>query len=192
MSATATPSSLASDGDVSVIIASLGLAPHPEGGFYARVFTSDLTSVAAQGLRPAITSIYYLCRAGEKSSLHELRSDELWFWHAGDALEVVELSNTTNGNDTNAAVATVTRTRIGPAIGSGLVAAPIRFSHGVRAGITFGAACVLGGTFGYTLVSCAVAPGFDFSDWKMEKAEILNARFRGLDAAAAIAQLASR
>lgn len=175
---------LAPHQSVTGIIKALNLKAHIEGGFYTRSFTSDVTSLMPQGPRPAITSIYYLCRAGEKCSLHELLSDELWFWHAGDALEIVEISNTYE-DDT---IASVKRTRIS----GGVVGSPqLRFSHAVRAGTVFGATCRVGGQCGFSLVSCAVAPGFDFADWKMEKASVYSARFLGADAAAAIAELAT-
>jgi len=157
-------------------ISALGLQPHPEGGFYKRVFTSSLTLAAASGPRAAVSSIYYLCPASEKSSLHELRSDELWFWHAGDELEIVELSD-----------AGVKRTRIGCGVGD---AETINFSHAVPAGTVFGAKCVAG-SFGFSLVSCAVAPGFDFRDWKMDNADDMRNRFRGPEAEAVISELAA-
>ena len=43
------------------LIAALGLAPHPEGGWYRRTWVAE----AADGARPAGSAIYYLLLQGE-------------------------------------------------------------------------------------------------------------------------------
>jgi len=158
------------------LVESLGLSPHPEGGFYKRTYTAPTALSTPRGSRATASAILFLLPAGDVSRLHELTSDELWFHHEGDALTVVELHAGAAGED-----ARVTRTLVG---GSG---AP---SHAVGAGAVFGAACEAGGAAGFSLVSCVVTPGFDFADWRMDGAEDLRARFRGAAAAAAIAALA--
>jgi hypothetical protein len=80
----------------------------------------------------------------------------------------------------------VKRTRIG---GCGN-AETVNFSHAVPAGTVFGAKCVGAGSFGFSLVSCAVAPGFDFADWRMDSADDMRKRFKGPEAQAAISELA--
>ncbi len=45
------------------IIATLGLAPHPEGGWYAETHRDP----APPGGRGAVTAIHFLLRAGERS-----------------------------------------------------------------------------------------------------------------------------
>ena len=152
------------------------LAPHPEGGYVARTHTG---SASAPGGRPLVTSILYLLEAGQRSALHSLAaSDELWFHHEGDALEVVELSVA----DAAGADARVSAARLGP--GGAL-------SHTVPARAVFGARVPRGGPAGFALVSCAVAPGFDYAEWRLEGAADLRARFAGAAAAAAIEELAS-
>lgn len=64
------------------LIASLGLVPHPEGGHYREIFRA----AAAEGARGAVTSIYYLLRAGERSHWHRVDAIEIWHHYAGDAL----------------------------------------------------------------------------------------------------------
>src|SRR5215204_7396003 len=65
------------DRDVSRIIEDLGLAPHPEGGFYRETF------------RSSSTAIYFLLPAGEFSAFHRLRaSDEIWHHYLGDPVEL--------------------------------------------------------------------------------------------------------
>jgi len=62
--------------DVEHTIRELGLAPHPEGGFYRETFRSN-----------AATLIYYLLRAGEFSAFHRvLGRDETWHRYAGGPL----------------------------------------------------------------------------------------------------------
>jgi uncharacterized protein len=57
--------------------AALGLAPHPEGGWYRRTWTSP----ADLGGRPAATAILFLLAPGERSAPHTVDADELWLWH---------------------------------------------------------------------------------------------------------------
>lgn len=64
--------------DVEHTIRELGLAPHPEGGFYRETFRSA-----------ASTLIYYLLRAGEFSAFHRvLGRDETWHHYAGGPLSL--------------------------------------------------------------------------------------------------------
>ena len=80
------------------LIKSLRLTPHPEGGFFRETFRAEGT-IARNALpnrfggdRVFSTSIYYLLRAGQVSRLHRIRSDELWYFHIGDALEVIDIT----------------------------------------------------------------------------------------------------
>ena len=66
------------------LIAALGLAPHPEGGWFRRTWEAD----AAAGERPAASAIYYLLLEGEVSAPHRIDATELWHFYAGDPLEV--------------------------------------------------------------------------------------------------------
>ncbi|HEV7726466.1 MAG: cupin [Modestobacter sp.] len=61
----------------------LDLAPHPEGGWYRRTWTSPATLA---GDRPAATAVLYLLTAGEWSRWHTVDADELWLWHGPDPL----------------------------------------------------------------------------------------------------------
>ena len=66
------------------IIAALGLAPHPEGGWFRRTWVAH----AAPGERPAASAIYYLLLEGEVSAPHRIDATELWHFYAGQPLEV--------------------------------------------------------------------------------------------------------
>jgi len=70
------------------LIDSLGLQPHPEGGWYAEVFRSTRVVQTADGRppRPALTTIDFLLEAGQASAWHRVRSDEVWHLLEGDSL----------------------------------------------------------------------------------------------------------
>src|SRR5579862_7268421 len=75
-------------------IDTLGLIPHPEGGYYRETYRSSL-SIARQALpaqftgpRLVSTAIYFLLEGKNFSAFHRLRSDELWHFYAGGPLVV--------------------------------------------------------------------------------------------------------
>lgn len=146
-------------------INTLHLAPHPEGGYFREVFRS-MEKIAREGLpqrfsgeRNFLTSIYYLLRKGERSSLHRLKSDELWYFHDGAPLSVYALSE--DG---------VSRHVLGLDAASGQLPQAV-----IPAGCWFGA--VIEGEGGYSLVGCAVAPGFDFADFELASRDAMLARY---------------
>jgi len=147
-------------------IKALELQPHPEGGFYRETYRSD-EQIAADALpgrfgsaRAHSTSIYYLLRAGEISSLHRIRQDEIWHFHDGDGGIVHSID----------ATGCRTSTTIGRDLDSGQSPQVL-----VRAGDWFGAEVATGGRF--VLVGCTVAPGFEFEDLEMADRSELAGRF---------------
>ena len=77
----------------SYYIEKLGLQPHPEGGYYSETFRSEtsLSFPGFDGSRQLSTSIYFLLEAPQVSSLHRIKSDEIWYYHDGGNLEIIEL-----------------------------------------------------------------------------------------------------
>src|SRR5258708_28109400 len=76
------------------IVETLGLKPHPEGGFYRETFrtSTQIQSPVHAGARNASTAIYFLLPAGTFSAFHRiLGSDEVWHFYAGDPLELYVL-----------------------------------------------------------------------------------------------------
>jgi len=139
---------MAEDPDVNRIIEALGLAPHPEGGFYRETF------------RSSSTEIYFLLPAGEFSAFHRLRaSDEIWHHYAGDPVELQTI-----GNDGEHRV-----TMLGPDLERGERPQVI-----VPAG-TLQAAAVRGQRF--ALCGCTVTPAFDFADFELPTRDELLAAF---------------
>ena len=115
------------------LIAALQLAPLPEEGGYFRATWRSATASA----------IYFLLTAEDFSALHRLEQDELWFFHAGDPIEHVQL----DPRDRSARIH-----RLGPAALAGdqpQVVVP----GGVWQGARLAAA-----QHGYALVSCIVSP----------------------------------
>lgn len=133
------------------LISTLGLRPHPEGGFYREVHRSASVVVTtdARGERAAITTIYFLLVAGAASRWHRVDSDEVWHFYEGDPLELLEL---------DARATTLARHRLGAV--DGMLQRPV---YTIPAG-PWQAARSLGD---YTLVGCSVGPGFDFADFRL-------------------------
>ena len=129
---------------------SMELAPHPEGGRFRRVFTSEASVARCAGgaSRPALTCIYYLLCDGEISRWHRVAADEIWHWYEGGPLTLYRI---------DPEFRECTRLRLGP---FGVDARP---SLAVPAG-WWQAAWPEGD---YVLAGCTVAPGFDYADFEL-------------------------
>ncbi len=68
--------------DADAIIHSLGLAPHPEGGFYREVYRE----AGSDGGRGDVTTIYFLLKANEISRWHRIDATEIWHYYGGASL----------------------------------------------------------------------------------------------------------
>jgi len=148
---------------VNALVSQLQLQPHPEGGFYRETWRSaQLVSVQRGNelvQRPAMTSIYFLLRTQDYSCLHRILSDELWHFVQGDPLTVHRIHP--DGQ--------VQHSTLGAVAG-------LNHECVVTAGEWFGAT-VSPGEHGYALVSCVVAPGFDFQDFEMGEDDALLQQF---------------
>jgi hypothetical protein len=139
--------------------ADLGLQPHPEGGWYAETWRSDVTVPASAlptgygGDRSAATAILFLLLPGQRSAWHLVRSDELWFHHRGGSLAL------RLGGSDPAAPGAPSEQVLGPRIEAGQ-----RPQLLVPGGV-WQSAEPLGEA---VLVSCVVAPGFEFRDFRLE------------------------
>lgn len=124
------------------IIAQLNLAPHPEGGFYRQTWVAE-----NQG-RPVGTCIYFLLKAGEASHWHKVDATEIWLFHAGAPL-ILSLSATDEGPATDHLLTPDL------SLGAPQIIVPENHWQAART------------TGDYTLVSCTVAPGFDFAGFTL-------------------------
>jgi predicted cupin superfamily sugar epimerase len=105
------------------------------------------------------TAIHFLLTKVDRSLFHRIKSDEVWHFHYGDPLAISVLSP--RG---------LTTYKLGADPSNGEVLQVV-----VPANHWFG-----GTTLGdYTLVSCTVAPGFDFQDFELGDREQLLKEFPG-------------
>jgi predicted cupin superfamily sugar epimerase len=137
-------------GRVDALVEQLGLAAHPEGGFYREVWRSGegVEPQDGRGPRVALTSIYFLLPAAAVSRWHRVRSDEVWHHYEGAPLELLAVPPDSARMD---------RVRLGP-LAPGQT--PV---HTIPAG-WWQAARSQGA---YTLVGCSVGPGFEFADFEL-------------------------
>ena len=147
-------------------IEALQLQAHPEGGFFKETYRSaHLIDVpGAPGSAPlrrsVSTGIYFLLEKANFSAFHRIKSDEMWHFYAGQAIEVLELR----------ATGELVRTLLGPDIEHGQ-----HHQYLVRADTWFASRVVDGGAF--ALVGCTVAPGFDFADFRLAERKTLLASY---------------
>ncbi|HEX6245637.1 MAG TPA: cupin domain-containing protein [Polyangiales bacterium] len=149
--------------DAQILIETLGLKPHPEGGFYVETFRAPLQidSHAHPGPRNASTAIYFLLRRQDFSAFHRVRSsDELWHYYAGDPLELYLID----------ADSRLRIERLGLAFAEG------ERPQALAPRDVLQAAAVADGPHGFTLCGCTVAPGFDFADFELPPRGVLRAQ----------------
>ena len=145
------------------IISRLGLAPHPERGFFVETHRSAaiVSAPTHPAPRAAGTAIYFLITAEAPSTyLHRLLSDEVFHLYEGGPLEILRLHP-----DGRSDVA-----RLGLDLAAGE-----RPQIVIPAGTWFGTELV--GAASHCLVGCTVAPGFDFADFELAEGPELATRY---------------
>ncbi len=153
-----------------VLIERLGLAPHPEGGWYRELHRS-MVAVERNGdgcRRSGLTLIAYLLEAGSCSRWHRVRgADEIWQHVAGAPLRLWRLPP--QGGRSEA-----------------LTLGPLSAEHPELSAVQvvpadwWQAARSLGG---WSLVTCCVGPGFDFADFELLRERAEGAELPGADPA---------
>lgn len=142
----------------------LGLKPHPrEGGWYVRTYEAvEFIDAAAfeggryAGARRTGTAIFYLLEPDTFSEMHRLKSDEVFHFYAGDAVEMLQLFPDGSGK----------RVLIGNDLVVGEQPQVV-----VERGVWQGSRLVQGGR--WALLGCTVSPGFEFEDYEAgERAEL--------------------
>jgi len=142
----------------------LGLQPHPrEGGWYVRTYeAAEMVDANAfdhdrySGARRTGTAIYYLLEPDTFSEMHRLKSDELFHFYAGDAVEMLQLVEKGKGQIV--------------VIGNDLLQGQ-RPQVVVERGVWQGSRLVQGGR--WALLGCTVSPGFEFEDYDAGEREDL-------------------
>jgi predicted cupin superfamily sugar epimerase len=131
------------------LIEQLGLAAHPEGGWYKETWRG----AAGPDGRASGTAIIFLLRTGEASHWHTVDAAELWLWQAGDPVELRLAAS-----DESPARALI--------LGSDVLAG--QQLQGIVAPGEWQAARAYGKpVLGYSMVSCVVVPGFDFAGFRL-------------------------
>lgn len=125
-------------------IQTLKLEKHVEGGWFKEVYASDVI----YDHRPTMTSIYFLLDETNFSAYHKLTADEVWYFHDGNPLHISMI-------DLEGMIHDVV---LGKDILKGQ-----RLSFVVPKGWIFGSYV----DEGFSLVSCAVSPGFTYKDFKL-------------------------
>lgn len=133
-------------------IRELRMEPHVEGGYCRELFQS---CQKIDG-RPLASSIYYLLKSDQVSKFHRLKSDELWFYHDGSPLLIHQIS----------AAGELKTDRLGLVVDQGE-----RPQIRIPGEVIFGAEVAEKDSF--CLVSCVVAPGFDYRDFELFGRDLL-------------------
>ncbi len=132
------------------IIKHLQLTAHPEGGYYTETYRCAEAILNRNGdQRNTSTAIYFLLNDNDVSNLHRIQSDELWFFHQGEPLEIVMIEDGISSSIV---------------LGNNLQKGEVPQAM-IPANMWFGSK--LKNSKGYALVSCTVAPGFDFRDFEL-------------------------
>jgi len=146
----------------------LGLQPHPrEGGWYVQTYKAS-EAIAASGFsdgryagpRRTGTAIYYLLEPETFSEMHRLKSDEVFHFYRGDAVEMLQLLPDGSGRVV--------------VIGNNLAAGE-RPQVVVERGVWQGSRLKAGGS--WALMGCSVSPGFEFEDYEEGNREKLCAEW---------------
>jgi len=141
-------------------IAYLNLTKHPEGGWFKETYRSreniDQKCLPGRfsGNRSFSTAIYFLLKENEFSAFHSIKQDEVWHFHSGSPLTIHIIDQNTKYRELNLGLFDRAQPQLV-----------------VKAGCLFAAAVKNPDSF--TLVSCTVAPGFDFADFNMPAREKL-------------------
>ena len=131
--------------DASTVIQALGLARHPEGGWYRETWRAE----APDGTRSPATAVLYLLEQGQRSRWHKVDATEVWLFHAGSPLKL-EIAASDSGP--------VVTTHLGADILAG-EEPQIRIEpHQWQAAEA---------DRGWGLISCIVVPGFEFDGFTM-------------------------
>lgn len=144
----------------------LSMVEHPEGGFFRENYRATETiSKTALPQRYRFdhsfsTAMYYLLAGADFSAFHRIASDEVWHFYDGSTL-LLHMLDLNRGYESRL---------LGANAEDGAVPQWV-----VPQGTWMAIELVDKTSFG--LVGCTVAPGFDFADFEMARADKLTAQF---------------
>lgn len=134
----------------------LKLIEHPEGGYFREFYRSEELVDGKRlhnrfdGRRCFSTAIYYLLESKHISLFHKLKSDEIWHHIDGGSVRIILLDQ----------AGKLSEIVVGKNTDNGEVLHAV-----VRNGCWFAAEVADGSSF--VLVTCTVAPGFEFDDFTL-------------------------
>ena len=154
------------------VIELLGLEPLPhEGGAFRETYRAETrvpNPLDPAATRVASTQIYYLLRPGESSALHRVRSDEVFHHYLGDSVTQLRIDDGTEtfaepdgSDDLTAELVT-----IGADLESGARPQVLARKH-IWQGAVLAPAQAPSDAFGFALLGCTVAPGFEWADFEL-------------------------
>lgn len=132
--------------EAKTIIARLGLAPHPEGGWYRETWRA----APSEDGRARGTAIHFLLERGQRSHWHRVDADEWWLWHAGSPLDLHIAAAAADSDPTTV--------RLGGDVVGGYqpqCLVPANHWQSTEA------------SHGWGLVTCIVVPGFEFAGFDL-------------------------
>jgi uncharacterized protein len=130
------------------LISTLQLSPHPEGGYFRRIYESTKRTEVNGLERPTLTAIKYLLTAGVTSRWHRVDATEIWEWQEGSPLELSMFDPEAR---------TLSRAQLDTSARGG------QQSQVVPAGV-WQSARSLGD---YSLMDCSVSPGFVWKGFQL-------------------------
>jgi len=159
-----------SGASAAAVAKALGLEPHREGGYFRETYRSPLTVRTGFGVRSLATAILYLLTGSDPSRFHRLRSDEVWFYHAGSRAEMVML-------EPDPRMSASDGERRSPSRMLGQEHPHILVPEGTWLGVRVAPGQAAGGCPDWTLASCVVTPGFEYEDFELADREKLLREF---------------
>lgn len=145
---------------LSPLVQTLDLKQHVEGGWYREIWKAgfeipqEVLGAPYSGPRFAASSIYFLLHPDEFSDWHTVYSDELWLWHSGSPL-LLTLGGEKEAPKTRKEII------VGPDVLAGHQPQALVPANEWQTARPLGDEPVL--------VSCVVAPGFHYDDFKLIK-----------------------
>lgn len=140
-------------------VEAFGLQPHIEGGWFkemwkaSKLIPSEVLGPAYSSARASASSVYFLLHPDETSAWHRVLSDELWLYHAGGPLKL------TLGGDGDRPMEGGETFVLGMDTSSGQAPQALVPASVWQTATPSGDEPVL--------VTCIVAPAFNFDDFEM-------------------------
>ena len=135
------------------------LQQHSEGGWFAEIYTAPFRK---KNRRATAGSIYFLLDKADVSHFHQIDCDEIWYYHAGCGMKIFMLSD---GQIKTVLLGVDTARDEQP-----MVVIP--------KGVIFAAENI--DKSGYTFISCATTPRFDYKGFRLVPRDELRKNYPAL------------